>query len=57
MVRARSARILAALGNARSDVSGSLKSLGHWAVSSEATVSLINHIVGAISRAKKLGRA
>ena len=31
--------------------------VSHWAVSSEATVSLINHIVGAISRAKKLGRA
>jgi CHAT domain-containing protein len=31
--------------------------VSHWAVSSEATVSLITHAVGAISRDKKLGRA
>jgi CHAT domain-containing protein len=31
--------------------------VSHWAVSSEATVSLITHAVGAISHDKKLGRA
>jgi CHAT domain-containing protein len=31
--------------------------VSHWAVSSEATVSLITNAVGAISRDKKLGRA
>jgi hypothetical protein len=31
--------------------------VSHWAVSSEATVSLITHAVGAISRDQKLGRA
>jgi CHAT domain-containing protein len=31
--------------------------VSHWSVSSEATVSLITHAVGAISRDKKLGRA
>jgi CHAT domain-containing protein len=31
--------------------------VSHWAVSSEATVSLITQAVGAISRDKKLGRA
>jgi CHAT domain-containing protein len=31
--------------------------VSHWSVSSEATVSLITHAVGAISHDKKLGRA
>ena len=31
--------------------------VSHWAVRSEATVSLITQAVGAISRDKKLGRA
>ena len=31
--------------------------VSHWAVSSEATVSLITHAVSAISHDKKLGRA
>lgn len=31
--------------------------VSHWSVSSEATVSLITHTVGAISHDKKLGRA
>jgi CHAT domain-containing protein len=31
--------------------------VSHWAVSSEATVSLISSAVGSITRDKKLGRA
>jgi CHAT domain-containing protein len=39
------------------NVSAPRTAVSHWAVSSEATVSLITSAVGAISRDRKLGRA
>jgi CHAT domain-containing protein len=46
-------------GLARAFIYGGARALlvSHWAVNSEATVSLITNAVGAISRDKKLGRA
>ena len=55
--RAQGAEALSGL--ARASIYSGARALlvSHWAVSSEATVSLITHAVGAISRDKKLGRA